>query len=86
MAERTSILVTPVEKHILGSLRELPDGTLRARMEEFLVELTDFVRDPKCPEVQADGIPCDNPQADCEQCLKVKELVETLRRTLPTEA
>lgn len=86
MAERTSILVTPTEKHILASLRELPDGQLRAKLESFLVELTDFVRDPKCPEVQADGIPCDTPQADCEQCLKVTELIKTLRRSLADHA
>jgi hypothetical protein len=83
MAERNSILVTPTEKHILSSLRELPEGHLRRQLEAFLVELTDFVRDPKCPEVQADGIPCDDPKADCEQCQKVGVLLETLRGSLP---
>ena len=83
MAERTSILVTPTEKHILASIRELPEGQLRQRLEAFLVDLTDFVRDPKCPEVQADGIPCDTPRADCEQCQKVSQLLDTLRAALP---
>jgi len=86
MAERTSILVTATEKHILASIRELPEGQLRSRLEGFLVELTDFVRDPACAEVQADGIPCDTPQADCEQCQRVSELIRTLRKALPSAA
>lgn len=83
MAERTSILVTPTEKKMLASLRELPEGPLREELQGFLLALTDFVRDPRCAEVQADGIPCGSPQADCEQCREVLGLVETLRRKLP---
>ena len=83
MVDRMSILVTPTEKHILASIRELPEGQLRRRLEGFLVELTDFVRDPKCAEVQADGIPCGSAKADCEECQKVSQLLETLRNALP---
>jgi hypothetical protein len=75
--------VNDTELKILRSLRELPDGQLRSLHEQFLVELCELVREPRCPEVQADGIPCDSPQTDCVQCLKLKELLSTLRSVLP---
>lgn len=82
MAERASILVTPTEKKILASIRELPEGRLKTKLEEFLVDLTVFVRNPKCAQVQADGVPCDSAQADCEQCMKVEQLIADLQHTL----
>ena len=85
MAERTSILVTATEKKILASIRELPEGHLKHKLEAFLVDLTVFVRDPKCAQVQADGIPCESVQADCEQCMKVDHLIADLQRTLAGE-
>lgn len=85
MAERTSILVTSTEKKILASFRELPEGNLKRQLEAFLTDLTVFVREPKCAQVQADGIPCDDVQADCEQCMKVEALIADLRRTLTAQ-
>lgn len=85
MAERTSILVTSTEKKILASLRELPEGNLKRKLETFLTELTVFVREPKCAQVQADGIPCESAQADCEQCMKVEALIADLQRTLTAQ-
>ena len=85
MTDPQHVIVSPVEKKILDSLRELPNGKLREMAEGFLVEFTGFLKDPKCPEVQADGIPCDAPSTDCEQCLKIRELVTTLRNVLPQD-
>ncbi len=82
MADRTSILVTATEKKILASLRELPEGNLKRQLDTFLTDLTVFVREPRCAQVQADGIPCENVQADCEQCMKVESLIADLQRTL----
>lgn len=82
MTERTSILVTATEKKILASVRGLPEGNLKRKLESFLVDLTVFVREPKCCQVQADGIPCESVQADCEQCMKVDELIANLQRAL----
>mgnify|MGYP001032170226 CR=1 FL=1 len=49
-----------------------------------LVELTrarlvEFVREPGCSEMQADGVPCDRSEADCEECRHVRQMLETLR-------
>jgi hypothetical protein len=67
------------EWRLIQALRELPESTLRARLWELLVELTDFVREPRCPEVQADGVPCASAQASCDQCAQVTDLLERLR-------
>ena len=83
MAELKSILVTSDEKRILDSVRKLPEGKLKDLVGQFLLEFADTVSDPRCAEVQADGIPCDDPSADCEQCLRLKELLTTMRGVLP---
>jgi hypothetical protein len=49
-------------------------------MKEMMFALVDYVREPKCAEIQADGVPCETPEADCEQCTKVKDLLFTLKR------
>ncbi len=85
MDTSSPMLLSSRENKILWGLRELPDGALRSMVEEFLLELTTFLRDPHCAQVQADGIPCDDPSADCEQCLKVRELIETLRHTIAND-
>jgi hypothetical protein len=48
-------------------------------MKEMMAALVEYVREPKCAEMQADGVPCTSPAADCEQCHKVHQLLMTLR-------
>ncbi len=67
------------EWRLIHALRELPEGSLRDRLWELLVELTDLVREPRCPRVQADGVPCATAQAACDQCVRVTDLLERLR-------
>ncbi len=74
------VAVTPQEWMLLRTLREVSDSALRQKLDRFMIELADFVREPRCPKVQADGVPCDSTQADCRQCLKLDELLDTLRR------
>ena len=68
------------EWKLVAGLRDIPPSPLRDLMREMMLALVDYVREPKCPELQADGVPCETPAADCEQCMKVKELLFTLRR------
>ncbi len=48
----------------------------------MMLALVEYVREPKCAEMQADGVPCTSAEADCEQCVKVRELLATLRHGL----
>jgi hypothetical protein len=83
MNDTSPVSLTPSEYKIVQGLREIPDSSLRYRLEEALVELTDFVRDPQCGEIQADGVPCPTPDRDCHICLKIDELIAMVRSAIP---
>ena len=83
MAQAISVLLSETEHDLLSALREMPDGSLKTRLESFLVDLTGFVSDPGCAQIQADGIPCGDASADCEECLMLDKMLKTLQSTLP---
>ena len=70
------------EWDFIAALRDIPQGQLKTLLEELLQRLVEFVREPTCPDVQADGVPCASPAADCEQCVRVRGVLELLRRDL----
>jgi hypothetical protein len=77
--ETVRVKLNPEEWRLVSGLREIPASPLRELMHELMLGLIDYVREPRCPELQADGAPCESAAADCEQCLKVKSLLATLR-------
>ena len=81
--ELVNVKLNPEEWKLVAGLRDIPSSPLRDLMQEMMVALVDYVREPRCAEIQADGVPCETPAADCEQCLRVKELLFTLRRGIP---
>ena len=83
MAQATSVLLNATEQQILNALRETPEGPLKTKLEEFLLELTRKVSTPGCAEIQADGIPCGEASADCVECLALDKMIATLKSTLP---
>ena len=83
MSEETArIAVTAEERRIISALRDLPESPLKQLVGEVVSGLVDFVREPRCAEMQADGVPCAVPDADCEQCRKLRQMLETLRAQL----
>ena len=78
--EAVNVKLDADEWKLVAGLRDIPPSPLRDLMQEMMLSLVDYVREPKCPEIQADGVPCESPTADCEQCMRVKELLFTLRR------
>ncbi|MGD1146320.1 MAG: hypothetical protein ABR961_00040 [Thermoanaerobaculaceae bacterium] len=78
--EDVSVKLTPEEWSLISGLRDIPPSPLRDLMHEMMTALVDYVREPRCAEMQADGVPCSSPTADCEQCLKVQQLLKTLRQ------
>ncbi len=78
--EQVSVRLSGEEWTVISGLRDIPESPLRALMYEMMLALVEYVREPKCPEMQADGVPCTSAAADCEQCVKVKGLLDTLRR------
>jgi len=75
-----SIALTPAEWRLVSGLRAVPSSLLKEKSLELFAAVLDFAREPRCAEVQADGVPCDGPSRDCEQCLHVDWMLETLRR------
>ncbi len=69
------------EWRLIQALRELPPSALRERLWELLVELIDYIREPRCPELQADGVPCASAHSSCDQCDRVQSLLLRLRDT-----
>ena len=44
--------------------------------------LADFVAEPSCAEMQADGAPCPTPDTSCDECRKLTTILEGLRGRL----
>ena len=70
------------EQKLLLALREIPPSRLRDLMTTLIGELADFVADPSCAEVQADGAPCPGPDTSCDECRKLTTVLEGLRGRL----
>jgi hypothetical protein len=74
--------LSPEEQKLLLALREIPPSRLRDLMTTLVGELADFVADPSCAEVQADGAPCPGPDTSCDECRKLTTILEGLRGRL----
>jgi hypothetical protein len=84
--EQVRVALSGDEWKVVAGLRDIPESPLRAMMYEMMLALIEYVREPKCAEMQADGVPCASAEADCEQCVKVRELLSSLRRSLASTA
>jgi hypothetical protein len=82
MEQLKNRVLTEREWQIIARLREVPESPLRETLFEFLGQLSDFVREPRCPEAQADGVPCGAVSTDCVECLAVQEMLDTLRSSV----
>jgi hypothetical protein len=68
------------EWHLVCALREVPPSPLRDGLLAAIGALVDFARDPGCPELQADGVPCTDAQSACDRCQKVTSVFEAVRQ------
>jgi hypothetical protein len=80
-----TVAVDEGEWQLLRSLREIPPSPLRDRLTGLLRELTAFVANPGCPEMQADGVPCDDVQMSCDRCRQLLRVLDSLRSRLWNE-
>jgi hypothetical protein len=78
-----TLTVSPAEQRMLTILRDMPEGPLRDRVQQLLGRLLDIARNPRCGGFQADGVPCGDPSADCDQCQEVSGLLDQLEQDLP---
>lgn len=65
---------------LVSALRAVPDSPLKTRTITLVETLLQFVGEPKCAEMQADGVPCSTVDAQCDQSLHVADLLDELTR------
>jgi len=70
------------EQKLVLALREIPESRLRDLMTTLVSELLDFVAEPSCAEMQADGAPCPTTEVSCDECRKLTTILEGLRGRL----
>ena len=75
-------VLTADERRLVLALREIPPSPLRDLYATLVSELTDFVTNPTCTEMQGDGAPCTSAEDCCDQCRKLESLLEGLRSRL----
>jgi hypothetical protein len=81
--ERFSVTLTAEEYLIIRTLREMPESQARTRVLRLMDELVEFARNPRCPELQADGAPCAQAHGDCDTCQVVARMIDVLARQIP---
>jgi hypothetical protein len=74
--------LTAEEAKLLGALRAIPESRLRDLAFTLVSELAEFVANPSCPELQADGAPCPTAETACDECRRVSAVLEGLRTRL----
>ena len=77
--------LSPEEAKLVLALRAVPESRLRELMTTLVSELADFVANPACPELQADGAPCASVEGACAECNRVSAILEGLRRRLQAD-
>ncbi len=77
-----ALILSPEERQLVEALREVPESPLRRKMVALLRELFAFAEAPGCGETQGDGAPCEDPAAQCDQCARVTEVLDHLKRRL----
>ena len=76
--EKLDATLTLPEWRLVSALREIPDSALKERANELIDAVLAYAREPKCQEMQADGVPCGNVHANCDQCVQVTRMLEGL--------
>jgi hypothetical protein len=74
------VTLTAEEWELISTLRDMPPSPLKHRVHALVNELIGFIRDPRCAEMQGDGVPCDNVSTACEQCVHVADMLDSMDR------
>lgn len=82
MSSGQAVVLSAEEAKLVSALRALPQSRLHDLMTTLVSELAEFVAQPSCPELQADGAPCPTADAACDECRKLSSLLEGLRSRL----
>jgi hypothetical protein len=73
------VQLSPEERRFVLALREVPPSRLRNELCSLLDELLAFAREPRCPDSQADGVPCASSRLACDECERVMNCLRLMR-------
>ncbi len=79
---KVTIAVTPEEWKLIAVLRDIPESPLKELLEQVIRDLLSYAREPRCPEMQADGVPCSSASSDCEQCRQLDAILGSLHEAI----
>ncbi len=63
-------------------MEKLRDVERTGDERQLLGQIVKLLREPHCPEAQADGVPCGDSQGSCDQCNRAADLAEALGEKL----
>ncbi len=72
------VSLTPAEYRLLMGLRDVPESSLKTRVKALIEALFRMAKEPRCPEHQSDGVPCQSVHANCDQCVEVTRMLDGL--------
>ena len=78
MRNDVAVALSREEWRLVSSLREIPESRVRDGLTAVIEDLVEFVREPHCPKMQADGVPCASAHESCEECRQVAALLGAL--------
>lgn len=70
--------LTDQETEVLQILRGLPGPETQARVIAHLKNVAFWIATPRCQGVMAEGFPCGNPPATCDECHEVWDVLDKL--------
>jgi len=73
-----TMTLSPAEERLIRALRYMPESRLRERMHRLMDELTAFMQSPRCEAIQADGVPCQTVDNDCDLCAHLSDMLERI--------
>jgi len=71
------------EQRLVSALRDVPPGEVREAFVALVDELAAFVLEPRCLEMQADGVPCESAETQCDRCREAAFVLHRLRAEVP---
>lgn len=56
------------ENQVVRAFLAMPEGAVKQALGQLVLRLASELADCRCPEAQADGVPCQEPTLDCATC------------------
>jgi len=78
--EAVTITLSREEWALVAALRDLPESRARELATQIIRELLEAAREPRCAQMQADGVPCPTAANDCAECRQLEAALDALRR------